>query len=436
MKPYGRSGREVANALRSGKLTVSVYGLGRMGLPIAAVVADAGGIVTGVDINEKVVKRVNCGGCHIPNEPGLAGIVARNHAAGRLNAAVGEAESDISIIMVPTEVCGRKPDLKAVRWASEKIGEVLERGDIVITECTMPPGQTESLIGVLEECGLRCGRDFGLAHCPERVMSGTAIRDLTEAYPKIIGGNDAKTIEALKGFYSVINSKGVIAMSSVRAAECVKVFEGIYRDTNIALANELSLVCEKQGVDALEVFRAANSQPYCRILQAGIGVGGHCLPYYPYFVMDADTRLIRAARQVNDSMPLHAVELLKGMLRTLRRKTVVVLGLSYRPGVGEIRHTPTKPLVDRLVKEGARVLVDDPVFSHEVMRNDGYEPVDIEDVRHLDGLVLATYHKEYHSLDFRKLKKRGLTAVVDGRNVLDGAMLRKLGIEYRGFGRK
>ncbi|MFH1126167.1 MAG: nucleotide sugar dehydrogenase [Candidatus Altiarchaeota archaeon] len=436
MKIYGLPKEEVARALEKNQLEVAVYGLGRMGLPIAAVVAEKGAVVTGVDVNKNVVESINKGVCHIPNEPGLKEMVERNFKAGRLKAAEGKAKADLSIIIVPTEVKGRMYDMNAVKWATNNISKVLEKGGIVVTECTMPPGETEKLIPLLEKSGLKCGVDFGLAHCPERVMSGTAIRDLTKAYPKIIGSYDKKTGEALEGFYSVVNSVGVITMSSIRAAECVKVFEGIYRDANIALANELSLVCEKQNVDVLEVFKAANSQPYCKILEAGIGVGGHCLPYYPYFVMDSKTKLIKTARMVNDSMPLHAVELLKKMIPSLKNKTVVVLGLSYRPGVGEIRHTPTKPLVDNLKKEGARVLVDDPVFPLDIIRKDGYDAVDVEDVERLDALVLVTYHDEYKTLDFKKLKDRGLKAIVDGRNVLDKESIKKLGISYTGFGRR
>lgn len=280
MKLLGLSREEVKRAIRNGEVTIAVYGLGKMGLPLAAVLANHGAKVIGVDINKKVVEMINNGINHINEEPGLSELVKKNVKEGRLKATTdgiwAAKQADIMIIIVPT-LTDERGNLKLgpVYDVAEKISQGLEKGDIIITEATMPPGTTESLVPILEKSGLKLG-DFGLAHAPERTMTGTAIRDITGQYPKIVGASDEKTLEAVIGIYETINKKGVIPVSSIKAAEAVKVFEGVYRDVNIALANELALWCEEHGLDALEVFKTANTQPYCHLHMPGAGVGGHC----------------------------------------------------------------------------------------------------------------------------------------------------------------
>ncbi|WP_297486561.1 nucleotide sugar dehydrogenase [Thermococcus sp.] len=292
MKLIGLSREEVEEAFRNGKFTIAVYGMGKMGLPLAAVFADHGANVIGVDINERVVEAINRGENHIKEEPGLDELVRRNVEAGRLKATTdgvwAAKQADVMVILVPT-LTDERGNLKLgpVYDVAEKISQGLEKGDIVITEATMPPGTTESLVPILEKSGIKLG-DFGLAHAPERTMTGTAIRDITGQYPKIVGASDEKTLEAVIGIYETINRKGVIPMSSIKAAEAVKVFEGVYRDVNIGLANELAMWCEEHGLDALEVFKAANTQPYCHIHMPGAGVGGHCFAKDEFVFLEVD----------------------------------------------------------------------------------------------------------------------------------------------------
>ncbi|USS41017.1 nucleotide sugar dehydrogenase [Thermococcus aggregans] len=292
MKLIGLNRDEVKQAFKEGKVTIAVYGLGKMGLPLAAVFAEHGANVIGVDINEKVVEMINNGENHIKEEPGLSELVERNVKAGRLKATTdgvwAAKQTDVMIILVPTLTDDRgNLKLEPVYDVARKIAKGLKKGDIVITEATMPPGTTESLVPILEESGLKLG-EFGLAHAPERTMTGTAIRDITGQYPKIVGASDEKTLEAVIGIYETINKKGVIPMSSIKAAEAVKVFEGVYRDVNIALANELALWCEEHGLDALEVFEAANTQPYCHLHMPGAGVGGHCFARDEFVFLEKD----------------------------------------------------------------------------------------------------------------------------------------------------
>lgn len=441
MKLIGLNREEVKNALKTGRVTIAVYGMGKMGLPLAAVFADHGAKVIGVDINERVVENINRGENHIKEEPGLDELVRRNVEAGKLRATTdgirAAKEADVMVILVPT-LTDERGNLKLgpVYDVAEKISKGLERGDIVITEATMPPGTTESLIPIFEKSGLKVG-EFGLAHAPERTMTGTAIRDITGQYPKIVGASDEKTLEAVVGIYETINRKGVIPMSSIKAAEAVKVFEGVYRDVNIALANELALWCEEHGLDALEVFQAANTQPYCHLHMPGAGVGGHCIPVYPWFVINlakkTNPRLIKTAREINDSMPHHVVELtVKGLNdagRPLKGSNVLVLGLTFRGGVREFMKAAAKPIIEELKEWGANVYAYDPLCTREDAERFGAGWK--EDFRGIDAIVITADHREFKELNLERLAGEMRTKViVDGRNVLDPEKARKYGFRY------
>ncbi|MFQ6055107.1 MAG: nucleotide sugar dehydrogenase, partial [Methanosarcinales archaeon] len=346
MKIYGLEKNKIINAFKSGDITVSVYGLGKMGLPLASVFADKGAKVIGVDINKKVVNNVNKGINTIPEEPGLTELVERNVSAGRLSATTdlveGAKKSDVMIILVPTFLDkNNNPDLSIVTSVCKSISKGLESMDFVIQESTVPPRTTvDVILPILEESGLKKG-EFGVAHCPERTMSGTVLRDITRAYPKIVGGIDAKSTETAEALYSVINQNGVIPVTDATTAEAVKVFEGVYRDVNIALANQLSIVCEKIGINAIEVFKIANTQPYSHLHMPSCGVGGHCIPVYPYFLIktvDCDTSLLELARKINDDMAIYTVDSVKRLLNgNLKDSNILVLGLTYRGNVKETR---------------------------------------------------------------------------------------------------
>jgi len=441
MKLIGLSREDVKKALMEGKVTIAVYGMGKMGLPLAAVFADHGAQVIGVDINERVVEMINRGENHVKEEPGLDELVRRNVEAGRLQATTdgvwAAKQADVMIILVPT-LTDERGNLKLgpVYDVAENISKGLSTRDIVITEATMPPGTTESIIPILEKSDLTLG-EFGLAHAPERTMTGTAIRDITGQYPKIVGASDEKTLEAVIGIYETINRKGVIPMSSIKAAEAVKVFEGVYRDVNIALANELAMWCEEHGLDAIEVFQAANTQPYCHLHMPGAGVGGHCIPVYPWFVINlakkTNPRLIKTAREINDSMPHHVVKLtvkaLNEVGKPVKGSNILVLGLTFRGGVREFMKAAAKPIIQELKEWGANVYAYDPLCTPEDAERFGAEWK--EDFRDIDAIVITADHKEFKSLNLEEIAGHVRNKViVDGRNVLNAEEAKKLGFVY------
>jgi len=414
-------------ALTSGRVPVAVYGLGKMGLPLAAVYADVTGNVVGADVDEAVVESVAAGACHVEREPGLPELVASTVARGALTATADPAEAAaqaaLHVVIVPTPITDEKAaDLSALESVARDVGDQLDRGDAVFVECTVPP---RTCADVLEPTlAERAGHDeFGLAFCPERTASGRALADIRGAYPKIVGGVDDESARVAELVYGELTDADVLSVTDATTAECVKVFEGLYRDVNIALANELATFADEFGADVREAIGAANTQPYCDIHDPGPGVGGHCIPYYPYFVIetfDGDARLLETAREVNDSMPAFAVETLAREMdatgRDLADATVAVFGLTYRPGVAETRAAPARPIAEQLTALGADVVAVDPMlddaegFAAEMLSQDAVYD------RDLDAAVLVTPHAEFDGIDWTRFDP---LVVVDGRATLD-----------------
>ena len=419
------------SAFLSGETPVAVYGLGKMGLPLAAVYADVTGNVVGADVDPEVVETVDRGDCHVKREPGLPELVSDLHDRGALRAvaepAEAAAEAAIHVLIVPTPITdGNEPDLSILRAATRSIAERLSAGDIVVVECTVPPGTTDGLVRetLLKEGSLEAG-EFGLAFCPERTSSGRALEDIRGAYPKVVGGVDAESRRVAELVYGEINDEGVLPVSDATTAEAVKVFEGLYRDVNIALANELGRFADEMDIDVREAIETANTQPFCDIHDPGPGVGGHCIPFYPYFVIEPfETRapLLQTAREVNDSMPEFTVRKLREELDAegtdLAEASVLVLGLTYRPGVEEIRASPSLDIAERLTEAGADVYGVDPVLS----AYDAFEltPLSLSNIyeRAFDGVVMVTPHEEFDEIRWPEVGRPGGSVVVDGRNTL------------------
>jgi len=454
MKILNLKHKEIITAFINGEVIVGVYGLGKMGLPLAAVFADRGAKIIGVDVSPQVVSMINNGDCPIAGEPGLAELVKFNVKELRLRATTdGEnavKESDVHVIIVPSLLDENyNPQLTMVTDVCSVIASGLSKGDLVILETTVPPRTTiEIILPILQQSGLKDG-DFGLAYCPERTSSGRAISDISGAYPKIIGGIDKRSTEVAVAIYSVINKKGTRAVSNTTTAEAIKVFEGIYRDTNIALSNELALVCREIGINPAEVFKLANEpinaatgHPYTNFLQPGAGVGGHCIPVYPYFItknVSANTSLIQTARKINESMPTYVVNLiiegLNEIERSVKGSNILLLGLTYRGGVKEVRYSPTIPIIKKLKRLQASVSLYDPMFSMKEIESYGVSYHDNKDYRNIDCVVVLSDHREFYNLDWLNAEKEMRSQViVDGRQVIDPNHVQKLGFLYKGIG--
>ncbi|MBX3127603.1 MAG: UDP-N-acetyl-D-mannosamine dehydrogenase [Polyangiaceae bacterium] len=347
--------------------TVSVVGLGYIGLPTAAAFAARGVRVLGVDVNPQVVDVVNRAEVHIP-EPELARVVRAAVREGCLRASGQPERSDAFLLAVPTPIAqDRSPDLSFVRTAASAVAPVLEAGNLVVLESTAPVGTTQQLAAWLAEArpDLTFPQQHGeqsaiaIAHCPERVLPGQILRELVHN-DRVIGGMTPRCADAAATLYRIF-ARGELHLTDCRTAELSKLAENSYRDLNIAFANELSLLCDRLGIDVWKLIALANRHPRVEILRPGPGVGGHCIAVDPWFVVHAApdlATLVRAARDVNDRKPLWVLDQVGNAIarqqrthgRASRPVTVALLGLAFKPDVDDLRESPAVFIARRLAE--------------------------------------------------------------------------------------
>jgi nucleotide sugar dehydrogenase len=420
--------------------SVALVGAGKMGLPLAAQFAGHGWQVAAVDVNQAVVDAINDGRSHVGEEPGLVEAVADAHASGRLRATTdgtqAARDADVVVIIVPVMLDDRQqPDYRYMDAAAAAIAPGLHPGSLVIFETTLPVGDTRGrYVPVLEAAsGLTVEDDLFVAFSPERLLSGHVFQNLA-TYPKLVGGIGPASTGRAAAFYASVLDAEVVAMSNAEAAEFAKLAETTYRDVNIALANEFANYAERAGVDILEVIEAANSQPYSHIHQPGIGVGGHCIPVYPHFLLSRapELTLVDASRKANDSQVDRAVETLERALGGLEGAEVLVLGLTYRHGVKELAYSRAIPLIDTLRARGARVLAYDPLLDDDEIVRTGAEPWTwATAAQGIRAIVTQTADPAFSSLDPSWFP--ALQAVLDGRNSLR-EMAWPASVSYHGIG--
>lgn len=381
---------------------IAVIGLGYIGLPTSLAFVNAGFRVTGVDVNPNVVEALNNGQIHIEEE-GLQAYYDRARASGRFAASLSIPQADVFLIAVPTPIKPDKTaDLDFVRSAAETIASVIQPGNMVILESTVPPGTCENLIApiIKARTGLEHGRDYDLVHCPERVIPGRILKEITEN-DRIIGGTSERATENARALYASF-VRGQIITTTAATAEITKLMENTYRDVNIALANEFRLVCQRLGIDVFEAISLANHHPRVNVHQPGIGVGGHCIPVDPWFIAEIApevTPLIQTARRINDGMPritaLEIIEELRSRGLEPGTATVGALGLTYKPDVDDFRESPALEVVEVLLEYGCRIKVHDPYLNPRVRLPAGAVVVSLEEARACDLVRVLVSHKEY-----------------------------------------
>jgi nucleotide sugar dehydrogenase len=420
-------------------MNIAVIGLGHIGLPLAAQYASKGHRVYGCDINPSVVDMVNSGHAY-DDEPGLEAMVADAVATGLLSAegttSKAVEQSEAVVVIVPLMVDASK-DIAygAIDSATRDVAAGLQPGTLVIYETTLPVGDTRKRFGPMLEAGsgLVAGKNFSLAFSPERVYVGRVFEDL-KRYPKIVGGIDANSTQKASAFYEAVLDAEVISVNNAETAEFTKLAETTYRDVNIALANEFAVFAEEQGIDVLQSIDAANSQPFSHIHRPGAGVGGHCIPVYPYFYANRTNtaRVARLARDVNDGMASHLVCRLSDALGDFVGKTVAVFGWAYREDVKEDAFTVARRLVSDLEAAGATVVVHDPLYTADELEQRGLTPYEPASGTHVDAVVVQAVHSEYRHFNWASI--HGLQVVLDGRNSLSTGR-RPGNVQWLGVGR-
>ena len=433
---------EVSKKIKSGEYKIAIYGLGHVGSPMASVWLRAGAHVIGVDKCPAVLERASKGESHIP-EPGVNDAFANGLLTKRFEVyndpVKASHDSYFKMICVPVLLSNnnQSPDLSAVKEVSSAIGRGLKKGDVVVLNPSVPPGTTEEVVlPILEkESGLKVENDFYMLYNPERIYEGRAILDIEQGYPAVISGAGAKSLEIGRVIYSLIFKKGVLAVSNIKTAETEKLLEGVYRDVNIALANELAKFCEKVGVNFWESRDAANSQPFCHLHSPGVGVGGACIPVYPQFILHAadqvkvDCDITKLGRTVNDAMPAYCVREAIKMLNSRRKSentsldsiTVTLLGLAFRGGVSDTRLSPTYEVIKEFQKMGVKeIRVHDPLVKNDPELQKNQNVILTSDLTSsLEGtdlIMIVADHAEYRELT---PELTGMVPIYDGRSILD-----------------
>ena len=420
--------------MNSPKSSISVVGLGYIGLPTAAVLACAGHEVVGVEISASIVDTVNRGEVHIV-EPDLDGLVRGAVLSGRLRATLEPEPADTFVIAVPTPFKGdHVPDLGYVEQAARKIAPCLRPGNLVILESTSPVGTTEILAGWLaqERPDLRIPKagevdaDIFVAYCPERVLPGRIVSELV-SNDRIVGGLTPACATRARRVYETF-VRGQCIETDARTAEMTKLTENAFRDVNIAFANELSLICDRLGIDVWELIALANRHPRVNILNPGPGVGGHCIAVDPWFIVDAApeaARLIRTAREVNDGKPEWVIAKVEEAVSSARQRrpgevVVACLGLAFKANIDDLRESPSLEITRHLVERGLadRTLVVEPYLEQMPPMLAGHASAEFATLEAAlvgaDVIVLLVDHLQFKDVPRHRLEGK---SVIDTRGL-------------------
>ncbi|TCK04449.1 UDP-N-acetyl-D-mannosamine dehydrogenase [Phorcysia thermohydrogeniphila] len=396
-------------------LTVVIMGLGYIGLPTAALIASKGINVYGVDINKSVVDTINEGKIHIV-EPDLDGLVHEVVRKGLLKASTSPTKADVFLIAVPTPFKeGHIPDISFVEAAIKMITPYLEEGNLVIIESTSPIGTTEKMYDLITSERPELKNRIYMAYCPERVLPGKILYEL-QYNDRVIGGINPASAKRAKEFYSLF-VEGELHETNAKTAEMCKLVENAYRDVNIAFANELSLICDKAGIDVWELIELANKHPRVNILQPGVGVGGHCIAVDPWFLIThypEESKLIKVAREVNLYKTEWVIKKIKEKAKEFeenysRKPKIACLGLTYKPDIDDLRESPALYIVRRLIAEGYRILAVEP-YVDDFSEFHVYETE--EALKEADIVAILVAHRQFRNLRIEKNKLLDFCGIV------------------------
>jgi len=417
------------------KEKICVLGLGYIGLPTAAMFASNGFDIIGVDVNEKVVNALNKGEIII-EEPYLDVMVRDVVVSGKLKASVKPEVSDVYIIAVPTPINEDKTaDMSYVISATRSIVPLVKKGDIIILESTSPPKTVEDIIvPILKESSLDVEEDLYIAHSPERVIPGKILFELVENN-RIVGGIDEESALKVKKLYQSF-VKGEIYTTNATTAEMCKLTENTFRDVNIALANELAMICEQMNINVWDVIKFSNKHPRVNLHQPGPGVGGHCIAVDPWFIVEKfpeTAKMITLSRTINDSMPEYVFNKSRKILGTLKDKKVTILGITYKPDVDDMRESPIIELIELLEEvSGITISIHDPyVQDFKYLEKDIYTACKDSDL-----VILGVNHKLFSDANMDRIYKDMKQAnILDTRNFFDEKALVEIGFNYNLLGK-
>lgn len=418
---------------------ISIIGLGYVGLPLLCLCSKKGLNVTGVDIDKNKIMKLKKGISPIDDEILNSDVKKlKNRVVYTDQFSEGIKNSSIIIVCVPTPVDqNHRPNLKPLKEACKSISEKMQENSLIIIESTIFPGTTEDIVKPILD---KVERKYYLAHCPERIDPGNKKYNVSNI-PRVVGGIDKESAKEAAEFYRKIIDAQVLELSSVKAAEATKIMENTFRDVNIAFINEMAKSFDKAGIDILEVIKGASTKPFSFMPHfPGVGVGGHCIPVDPYYLIEKASSIgfnhefLKLARRINSKMPEYTVTLLEEELKKIEKDIkgakVGILGLSYKAGVDDIRESPAIEVIKILKEKGADVIVYEPYLK------------DKSDVKNVDEIllrsnyiILVTDHNEFREIEIDKFKENNIQIIIDGRNCLDKEKIKRERISYHGIGR-
>ena len=422
------------------KQTVCIIGLGYVGLPLAVQSALKGYTVYGLENDLKKNELINAGKSPIKED-----FLEKNLPKITLTATDDPtviAKADIVIVCVPTPIDEMYlPDLQPVKTAVSTIAKNLKPGQLVVIESTINPGVCEEIVApIFAKAGYMVGKDYELAHSPERINPGDPKWNVTNI-PRVVGSFTEKGLTQAVKFYEDIIDASIMPMGTIREAEAVKIVENSFRDINIAFVNELAKSFDRLDINITNVIKGASTKPYAFMPHwPSCGVGGHCIPVDPYYLIERakasgfDHEFLKIARKINNSMPEYTVELMQDALNTIKLPlngtTVGLLGISYKANVADLRESPSLQIIKYLKRHGAEVVTFDPhTPNHSTEKFLG----DLLDKS--IAIIIATDHREFKAITPETFKKAGIQIIVDGKNCLDKLAIEKSGIIYKGIGR-
>jgi nucleotide sugar dehydrogenase len=445
---------EIKQLIEADKISVSVIGIGRIGLPTALSFAKSGFTTIGVDVNEELVNKIKNKNFPLKDEPGYQEIfnqVIDNQkftATTKIEDAV--PNSQIILLSLPTPMDRNNiPDYSALRIVGKQLKDLVSPGSIIIVESTIEPGFIENecvnLIESQERC-IKAGTNIGIGVCPETANPGEIMKDF-EKLPRLVGATDEKTVQIITEVYKHVFPVELIKMPDCKTANAVKLTTNIFRDINIAFVNELAILFEKLGIDINTVLDAADKKYNFQIHYPGAGVGGPCLPVNSYQMLNSAKeigdnllKMVKTGREINEQMPYHVIELLKDALnegnKQLATSEILILGISYKPNVKDIQLSPAEIIISELQKMGAQIRIFDPYFKdisvYGIQTANNLDDV----ISKVDAIILVTSHSEFQDIQPEYLASKMKSPIlIDTRGVIDIHTAKKAGLIFRGLGR-
>ncbi|MHA1941344.1 MAG: nucleotide sugar dehydrogenase [Candidatus Hodarchaeales archaeon] len=420
---------------------VAIIGLGYVGLPLLCLSIEKGFSTIGFDIDEE--KLIKIREKTLPFNDDLVEKFFKEYTSD-INVTSDPSElegSEIYILCVPTPVHDDfTPDLSPIKLASETVLKTLKKGQLVIVESTIYPGTIEEIVKpILEKSGLFTGKDFFLAHCPERIDPGNKTWTLRNI-PRVCGAFSNEGLKLTEKFYTTILDSEIYPLSSLKAAEACKIVENSFRDINIAFVNELAMSFQIMGIDVVEIIKGASTKPFAFMPHfPGAGVGGHCIPVDPYYLIEKasdlgfEHKFLKLAREINNYMPKYTVSLLEELTRELnidlRTKVIGLMGISFKRGIDDTRNSPHYTIKKILEEKKIKTISYDPYVLNQssVVTLDSF-------LEKSDILILITGHQQFLDIEGSEFKQNEILGIIDGRNILDSEKIKRSGINYRGIG--